>query len=58
MASNGRLIDESLTEKNLEGSDRDILEVFLRHLPGRTEENYEHLSAGRDSNRALQNTSL
>jgi hypothetical protein len=35
--------DESLIGKVLEGSGRDLIEVVLRHFPGRTKESTEIL---------------
>jgi hypothetical protein len=41
MASDVKMIEEKLIEKNLEGSRRGLFEVILRHFSGRTEQNCE-----------------
>lgn len=45
-----RMIDEWWFEKDLEGSDRDLMGVLTRHLAGATEENHKtcHISQRRD----------
>jgi hypothetical protein len=49
---NGRMVDEWWIEKDLEGSNREIIEVLSWHSPEVTEKNQGNWCLGRDSNRA------
>jgi hypothetical protein len=44
--SNGRMIGERWTGKDLEESDRSLLEILSQYMPRGTEENYEKPEAG------------
>jgi hypothetical protein len=52
------MVNERLIRKDLEGSDRGLIEVQPQNLPGTAEENQDSCSPGQDSNQAPSNTSF
>jgi hypothetical protein len=42
LVSNGRMTNELINWKNLEGRNRDLIEVLCLHMPGVTKKNHEN----------------